>query len=488
MIKILSGADVSVLDKEHILYKGISSLELMEKAATGFVDWWLQTGFTSEGPIAIFCGGGNNGGDGLAIARLLVKSGCAVSVFTCFDSSSTLSPDCQKNLELLPGIVRIFHWTEFHPAHFSFLIDAFLGAGFKGALRDEARKIISLMNSFKGKIFAVDIPSGLPSDHILSGDAVKAEVTVTFAFPKLALLFPEHAEYTGQLVLIDIGIGDKEYESFKSDFFYLQKKDVPGFHKKFHRFSHKGDFGKVLLIAGNKGKMGAAVLASKSALRTGSGLVTCLVPESERLVIHSAVPEAMCVFEEFLDFSSYDSIGIGPGFGLDRIGVLERVFSTYPKPVVLDADGLNILSRRDDLIPSIPKGSILTPHLGEFERLFGRHSSHLERLEKARNFCVRFGLNLLIKGANSVICLADGRQIFNSSGSQYMATAGMGDVLTGMLTSFLGQGYTPEQALMCGVFQHGLAGEIVGGQKLRSTIAGDLIEAIPETFKELGVF
>lgn len=486
MLKILSGSDVSSLDSNHTKEKGFSSHVLMEKAALGFVDWWLNRNFSKDVPVAIFCGAGNNGGDGLAIARLLSKHDYRVVVFFCFSPDATLSLDCQKNWDLLPSTIEKVPWGNFQPDDFGVLVDAFLGVGLKGKLREDAKAVISKINSFTGKIISVDIPSGLPSDQSCTNECVRGDVTVTFAFPKLSLMFPEHASFSGELVLVDIGIEEEEYSKYYSDYYYLQEKDVPVFHKKFNRFSHKGDFGKVLLVAGNRGKMGAAILASKSALRCGSGLVTCLVPKTETTAIHCSVPEAMCVFEDLVDISGFDAIGIGPGIGLDQTHLLEKVLTTFKHPIVLDADALTLLSQSPYLFAQLPKGSILTPHLGEFERLFGKCENHLERLKKAKAFCLKHEVNIVIKGANSVLSLSDGRQIFNSSGSKFMATAGMGDVLTGMLTSFLGQGYSPEQAMICGVFQHGLAGELAGEDKLRSTIATDLIEAIPSTFKRLG--
>lgn len=487
MIKILSGSEVSILDKHHIQGKGISSHQLMEKAAEGFVDWFLEKRFSSSKPIALFCGAGNNGGDGLAIARLLTKHGFQCVVFTCFADEGSLSEDCRINLGLLPSAIRKFPWNEFDSEEFGLVIDAYLGVGIKGPLREEAKSIIDKINSFKGIKVSVDLPSGLSADYSGFDHCVHAEVTVTFAFPKLTLLLPEHAKVTGELVLVDIGISEEELEVFHSSYYYLLKKDIPAFHKKFHRFSHKGDFGKVLLIAGSRGKMGAAALSVKAAFRTGSGLVSCQVPLEERIIIQTSVPEAMCVFEDSIDWMSFDAIGVGPGIGLDQGELLEKLLREYDRPIVMDADALTLLSRNPSFLDLIPKESILTPHLGEFERLFGKCRTHLERLEKARRFCMNYKLNVLIKGANSVICLADGRQIFNSSGSHFMATAGMGDVLTGMITSFLGQGYSSEQALVCGVYQHGLAGEMAGDMKGRGTLASDVIEMIPETFKRLGV-
>lgn len=488
MLKILSGNQVKALDSAHISKNGISSLELMERAALAFVSWWNIKKFNVEIPVFIFCGAGNNGGDGFAIGRLLHKSGFRVIVFKCFEDSDTISPDAAQNMIFLSDGIELKHWTEFDPKSQGILIDSFLGVGLKGELRSEAKAIIHRINSFHGTVVSVDIPSGLPSDESLIGLCVEADYTVTFAFPKLSLLFPEHGNVTGELVVSDIGIGDEEYESFDSPYFFLEKKDLKGFHRRFHRFSHKGDFGKILILAGSKGKMGAAVLSCKAALRTGSGLVTALIPVEERQILQTAVPEAMCRFSLDEDLSEFDAIGVGPGFGLKgKVEVLNALFQRFSKPIVLDADGITLLGQNPDLLKSVPKGSILTPHLGEFERILGESKNHKKRLEKASEFCQKWELNLLIKGANSVICLADGRQIFNSSGTQFMATAGSGDVLTGILTSFLGQGYSPEQALICGVFQHGLAGEIAGKRKRRGIIASDLIEAIPETFVDLDI-
>jgi NAD(P)H-hydrate epimerase len=211
-----------------------------------------------------------------------------------------------------------------------------------------------------------------------------------------------------------------------------------------------------------------------------------LIPEEERGAL-SAVPEAMCIFDEDQDFSGYDAIGIGPGLGLDQREAMKKILSATRKPVVMDADALNCLAKVPSIWTLIPKGSILTPHLKEFDRLFGASQNHLERMAKAKACCLRYGLNLVLKGANSLCSLSDGRQVFNSTGSKYMATAGMGDALTGMLTSFLGQGYSPENAVLCGVFHHGLAGELAGEKYLRGTMTHDLIEAIPETYRLIGL-
>jgi hydroxyethylthiazole kinase-like uncharacterized protein yjeF len=486
MQKILSASEIIQLDQIHLKRKAFSNHAFMELVAQRFVDWFQREAYAPNESILVCVGGGNNGGDGLAIARILFAQGYPIAVATCFSSGAKLSPDCQQNFSLLSSQIPCYSLEESELPKTGILIDAFLGVGWSGPLRQDAEQRIQTMNSFEGTIIALDLPSGLPTDSILLGGAVKADLTVTLGFPKLSLLFPEHAEFTGELVVLDIGFEKEEFEEFSTTSFFLEKKDLLPMHRRFHRFAHKGDFGKVLLVAGSKGKMGAAVLAAKAAFRTGSGLVTCMVPEVERGAL-SAVPEAMCIFHEDQDFTAYDAIGIGPGLGLEQVERLKKILSAVRKPVVLDADALNCLAKDPSIWALIPKGSILTPHVKEFDRLFGPSETHLERMAKAKACCLKYALNLVLKGANTLCSLSDGRQVFNCSGSKYMATAGMGDALTGMLTSFLGQGYSPENAVLCGVFHHGLAGELAGESYLRGTMAQDLIEAIPETYRLIGL-
>ena len=487
MQKILYASEIAKLDLIHLEKLGVSNHTFMELVAQRFVDWFQSQGFSSTTPVVVCVGAGNNGGDGLAIARILFSLGFPVEVVTCFSAEANLATDCKQNLLLLPTQIPTYPLGASALPNEGILIDAYLGIGCKGLLREEALLRIEKINSFRGKIIALDLPSGLPADTILSGVAVKADLTITLGFPKLSLFLPEHAAYTGELEVLDIGFTEEELEEFSATTFFLKEQDVLPLHRRFHRFAHKGDFGKTLLVAGSKGKMGAAILAARAAFRTGSGLVTCLIPEEERGALATAVPEAMCVFDDMQDFADYDAIGIGPGLGLDNGELLKKILGAIHKPVVLDADALNCLAKDPSIWALIPRGSILTPHLKEFDRLFGMSTSHLERMAKAKICCLTYGINLVLKGANSLCSLADGRQVFNSSGTKYMATAGMGDVLTGMLTSFLGKGYSPENAVLCGVFHHGLAGELAGEHYVRGTMAHDLIEAIPQTYLRIGL-
>jgi len=487
MLKILSASEIANLDQFHLKKLGISNHAFMELVAQRFVDWFQTQEYPSTTPVVVCAGAGNNGGDGFAIARILFSLGFPVEVATCFSAEANLASACKQNLSQLPPQISIYPLGDSALPNGGILIDAYLGIGCKGLLREEAKERIQIINSFGGTIISLDLPSGLPADSILSAVSVKADLTLTLGFPKLSLLLPEHAEYTGKLAILDIGFTEAELEEFSATTFFLRERDVLPLHRRFHRFAHKGDFGKVLLVAGSKGKIGAAILAAKAAFRTGSGLVTCLIPEEERAALAAAVPEAMCVFAEQQEFSSYDTIGLGPGLGLSQGELLKKILGATHKPVVLDADALNCLAKDPSIWTLIPRGSILTPHLKEFDRLFGPSQNHLERMTKANACCLTYGVNLVLKGANSLCCLVDGRQVFNSSGSKYMATAGMGDALTGMLTSYLGQGYSPENAVLCGVFHHGLAGELAGEKYLRGTMSHDLIEAIPQTYLRIGL-
>ncbi len=488
MIKILTGAQVKRLDQMHLEISGQTTHELMEEAAGGFVKWFLKQNFDTGLPISIFTGPGNNGGDGLAIARLLSENLTNITVVKCFENEKELSPDTKLNWDLLPSGINCLRWGDLPNECKGILIDAFLGVGLKGELRKTAKEIIQKINLFKGVRISVDLPSGLPSEVVISAIAVRADATVSFAFPKLSLLLTEHSEFVGELNVVDIGIKEDTYQSFDSNFYYAQKQDIPSLHRKFDRFSHKGHFGKILLVGGSPGKMGALTLASKSALRTGSGLVTCHLDETERIILQCNVPEAMASWGELKDLEKFDAIGMGPGWGIDnRKPVLEQILNVFKKPLVLDADALNLLAQNPELLSRLPVNSVLTPHIGEFSRLVGPANDHLQRLRMAKEFTKEHQVILILKGANTVISLPDGRQIFNSTGTNYMATGGVGDVLTGMITAYLGMGYLPENAAICGVFHHGLAGEFAGKKRRRGLIASDILEEIPQTYKHLDI-
>ncbi|WP_373523674.1 NAD(P)H-hydrate dehydratase [Aquiflexum sp.] len=490
MLSIISGKIVSELDKSFIQTNGISSLDLMENAALSFCDWYYGQFPYIDQSMYIFCGPGNNGGDGLAIARLLSGSVEKITVIY-FTEGEHCSKDYQSNFHRLPRNVEKIHYqdVDLDINNSDIIVDCIFGVGINRPVEGIYKEAIEKLNGIVANKISVDIPSGIPADTMLVGEAFQADFTITFQFPKLSLLFPEHAKYTGHIKILDIGISNDYLEKFADQKFFVEEEDIPPLHMSFHNFSHKGDFGKVLLLGGSTGKVGAILLASKAALRTGSGLVSGLIPNEERVILQIAIPEVMVyTFEDFESLNEFDAIGIGPGWGEDvDISFLEKLLCSYSNPVVIDADGLNALSRNSQLLDSIPKNSILTPHLKEFERLVGACKNHIERLEKARKFSVRYGIYLVLKGAFTCISCPDGDQYFNSTGNKYMATAGSGDVLTGMITSFLGQGYSSFNAVICGVYHHGLAGELASKKLRRGLIASDIIQKIPETFRLMGI-
>jgi NAD(P)H-hydrate epimerase len=490
MLEIIPGNSVSKLDEAAIKAEGITSWDLMERAAASFFLWFNASFKGWNKNVFIFCGPGNNGGDGLAIARMLEMEGFGVTVVT-FEVPENCSHDFQINFEKLPIGVKVkgYEGFDYHQIQDSICLDAIFGVGVNRPLSDKYLDCINSLNPAKAIKIAIDMPSGIPSDGVLIGDAFKADYTCTFQFPKLGLLFPEHADFTGKIEVLDIGISEPLLSSFGQKRFFIQKKDIPPFHKRFNNFSHKGDFGRILLIGGSLGKIGAVLLSSKAALRTGSGLVHVLAPWEERLVFQVSAPEVMVVKEfDTNEIGNFDTLGIGPGWGVEIDPFyFEKILKSSNSPVVIDADGLNILSKNKHLLNVIPSNSILTPHVKEFERLVGTYKNHLERLEKAKEFSIKFSVYLILKGAFSCISCPDGSQYFNSSGTKYMATAGAGDILTGMITSFLGQGYKPLHAAICGVYHHGLAGELASKNRRRGMIASDIIESIPETYINLKI-
>jgi ADP-dependent NAD(P)H-hydrate dehydratase / NAD(P)H-hydrate epimerase len=488
MLNILSGTQVKVLDRAYISSENIESWQLMERAANQFADWLAQNFPDFGREVIIFCGPGNNGGDGLAIGRLISHTyKCVTVVF--FEESEKCSPDYQINWSRLPDSVTKVFWRDFQSGNIQnpIVIDGIFGVGINRLVEGVFLEGIRIINRMVGDKIAIDVPSGIPADSCLEGEAVKADYTVTFQFPKLSLLFPEHAAFVGKMVLKDIGIPEQFLDAKSEGRFFVQNKDIPTMHRRFHQFSHKGDFGRVLLIGGKTGKVGSMILAARAALRTGSGLVFVSVPSSEKQILQVSVPEAMVADNfELKDLSKYDAIGVGPGWGLEiDPDYFVEILRSIKRPVVIDADGLNMLAKYPHLFDFVPYGSILTPHLKEFERIVGSVACHRDRLEKARDLARKHQIYLVLKGAYTSISCPDGSQYFNSSGNKFMATAGSGDVLTGVLSSFLGQGYHPKQAVLCGVFHHGMAGDLAGVEKNRGLIASDIIEALPQTFVQM---
>ena len=496
-MKILSSKQIRELDAHTIANTPIASIDLMERACRAFMSWFVGE-YGTDTSVGIFCGTGNNGGDGLGIARMLREHGYPV---TCWiiKASMPVTTDFAANLERarLAG-VTLFEVTVPHDglaAECDLLIDALFGSGLSRPAEGLYAWAIEEMNRTNCRRIAVDIPSGLMADAPSSGSIVRADYTITFQLPKLAFLLPRSAEFVGEWVLVDIGLLKDFIQSAQSSFFYTREKNICRILRPRHRFDHKGTYGHALLVAGSLGKMGAAVLASRSTLRAGVGLLTVHIPSGANVILQTAVPEAMVSLDRNEEmFSSppalddYAAIGIGPGLGRssETARAFEFILKHYQKPMVIDADALNILSEHKEWLGLLPEGSVLTPHPKEFERLAGPSADDFARLEKLRALAGKTRCVVVLKGAYTAVAAPDGIVYFNSTGNPGMATGGTGDVLTGIITGLLAQRYAPLDAARLGVYLHGLAGDLARVELgMQGMIASDLINFLPAAFGRL---
>ncbi len=501
MIKIFPVKQVPLIDKYTIENEPVSSLNLMERAA-GQLFEWIQKNFP-EKKVKILTGPGNNGGDSLALARMLLMVNRDVVVYLV-NPSGKFSKDAQINLDKLLEIISEKNVIYLPDGNFEFLelskddmvVDGLFGSGLNRPLDGLPLKVVQQVNSSEATVVSIDIPSGLFGEdnrnNSLEG-VVKADYTLSFQFPKLSFLLADYGDYAGQWEVIDIGLHLKAIEESKTDWFFVDKKYVSSLLKERKRFSHKGDYGHALLMAGSCGKMGAAVLASRGCLKSGVGLLTVHIPHYGYQVIQNSVPEAMVSIDrsdilitEFPDLDMFNAIGVGPGIGKkpNTVKAIKNLFEVIGnKVLVLDADALNIISENRELLDVLPANAILTPHPKEFDRLTGTSESHYERFENLVEFATKYKVVVVLKGAYTITALPDGRCFFNSTGNPGMATAGSGDVLTGVILGLLAQKYNVEDAAIIGVYIHGIAGDIAAGEEaVQGVTATDLIRNIGKGF------
>jgi ADP-dependent NAD(P)H-hydrate dehydratase / NAD(P)H-hydrate epimerase len=494
MLKILSSAQIKALDEYTIQHEPIASIDLMERACSAFTAWFTSK-FGPDKKVGIVCGTGNNGGDGLGIARLLNNQGYNIKIWIV-KGSMPESPDFKLNLERIRGKLSMFEIsTQDDQGLFSdrnILIDAILGSGLSRPAEGIYAQVIRCINNTQAIRVAVDVPSGLMADKLSSGEIVSADNTLTFQSPKLSFLLPQSGQYIGELYVVDIGLDKKFIADSDSKHFLLEQSDIHKLLKPRAKFSHKGTFGHALLMAGSYGKIGAAVLGTRSALRSGAGLITVHIPQSGYQIMQTSVPEAMVsvdaderILTTLPDVASYSAIGIGPGIGQDKktISVLSKLLETG-KLLVLDADAVNIIGANRELIHLIPKNSILTPHPKEFERLVGSWKNDFEKLEKQVEFSVKTGAVVVLKGAHSSISSPDGKIYFNNTGNPGMATGGSGDVLTGVITGLLTQGYLGLDSAIIGCWVHGMAGDLAAARFGQiSMSASDIADYLADAFR-----
>lgn len=504
-MKIFRCDQIKEIDDYTVRHEPIASIDLMERAAGQLLNWITARYGVSE-HFVVFTGPGNNGGDGLALARMLADNGYSVDVH-CIILSSKVSADCEINLNRLRNVtnVTINNITDIDEFPFissnDIIVDAIFGAGLKHPAEGLAAGIIQLINKTESRIISIDLPSGLfGEDNSMNNYSgiVKADFTLTFQFPKLSFMFSENAPYLGDWFILPIGLDRNPFWNIDTPYTYLQSSDIYPLLKKRKKFDHKGNYGHGLLISGSSGKMGAVILAAAAALRTGIGLITCHIPAVGNQIVQSALPEAMvqidksdsCV-SEIGSTDLFSAVGIGPALGtLPESGkALKNLLLECNKPIVMDADALNILAMHKDDFHLIPAGTVLTPHPKEFERLAGKSNNGYERLLSQIEFSREHNCIVVLKGAHSSVSFPDGKVFFNSSGNPGMATGGSGDVLTGIILSLLSQGYTPENAALAGVFIHGVAGDLAAGESCyESIIASDIINYIGKAFNKIRDF
>ena len=511
-MKILSASQLKVVDAYTIEHEPISSTNLMERASRAIADK-IRSHWSIDTPVKIFAGPGNNGGDALAIARMLGETNYKVYVYL-FNTSDSLSSDCQINKQRLIDFQDVKQNTmgvrnvelvevtsQFTPPKLEegdLVVDGLFGTGLSRPLNGGFASVVKYINSSPATVVSIDIPSGLMCEdntYNVMNHIVKANYTFTLQYPKLAFFFAENEQYVGKWEVLDIGVKDPMTEETHTSYYFTEQSDLRPMLKLRSKFAHKGTVGHALLIAGKRGMAGAAILAARACMRSGAGKLTVRVPEHNVRIMQEAVPEAILsidvdqnCFSQSFDTSEFDAMAIGPGIGTSSYTVqafIEQVSMTKC-PMVIDADALNILGSHRGWITQLPRRCILTPHKKELFGLISTTRNSYEELERTRELAARQQVYIVIKGAYSAIVTPEGNVYFNSSGNPGMATAGAGDVLTGVIVSLLAQGYVPEVAARLGVYLHGLAGDLAAEDlSYEGVISSDLVEYLPKAFKTL---
>lgn len=504
-MKFFSTNIIRQLDQYTIEHEPISSLDLMERAAQAIFHEFTAR-FPRDKEVFVFAGQGNNGGDAMALARLLLHAGYEVVTYL-FNPASTnkpLTPECEANRDRLfaefPEMIYEIR-SEFEKPVItdnSIVVDGLFGSGLTRPLEGGFAAVVNFINQSKGYVVSIDIPSGMAGEEIMQVEEptiIKANLTLSLQFPKLAFFLKENHPFLGEWKTLDIQLHPEAIEQTPSNLYYQELEDVKALLKKRDRFDHKGIYGHALLVSGRHGMAGAAILAAKAALRSGVGLLTVQSSAYNCPVLQTSVPEAIFLADKSNELvtevsvpETFDVVAVGPGISTrsDVSLMLRKLLNECQKPMVIDADALNIIANQKELLQQIPANSILTPHVKEFERIFGQRKFSYERIAKAQNAARQYNVTIVLKGAYTLIATPDRNLTFNSTGNPGMATAGSGDVLTGILTALLAQGYKADEAARLGVFLHGLAGDLaLNEQSEESMTAGDIISALGKAFKAL---
>lgn len=501
-MKILTCTQQKEADAYTIANNNILSINLMEKAASLIADE-ISKRWDRSHRIVVFAGAGNNGGDALAVARLLFSKSYPVEIYL-FNIKGTISEDCMTNIQRLQQC----GFTDYHEISNAFeppkltaedvVVDGLFGSGLNKPLSGGFASVVKYINASNAQVVSIDLPSGLMGEdnsNNLRTNIIRADLTLSIQLPKLAFLFPENEDIVGEWKTLDIGISQEFIAQADTPYIITEASEMSQLIKPRKRFAFKNNFGHALLIAGSSGMAGASILAARACLRSGVGLLTIHTPVCNHDILQTAVPEAMVqndvhelYFAEPVDLDNYQAIAIGPGIGQEEetaLATFDQLADCYI-PAVLDADAINILSSHRNYLNRLPRRSILTPHIGELERLIGRCNDSFDRLTKAKELAAYLQCYIVLKGAYSTVITPEGKFYFNPTGNPGMATGGSGDVLTGIILALLAQGHSQENAARLGTFVHGLAGDIACRRTGEiSLTASDIIAALPEAWKEL---
>lgn len=483
-----TGEWIQRADAHAIQEVGIPSMVLMERAALATVKA-MEDEEISLNQTLVVCGSGNNGGDGFAVARLIKEKGFHVEV-AFVGKEGSMSEECRLQMNIAKkcgvSVGTILEWKEY-----TVVVDAVLGVGLNRDATGALKEHIQHMNSIPGKKVALDIPSGVCSatGRVL-GAAFRADLTVSFCCEKLGCVLYPGCDYVGKVVVEDIGISKILFENQLEICYTFDKKDLPGLLPKRKPDSHKGDYGRVLMVTGSKGMAGAAYLSAKGAYLSGAGLVQIYTPRENGIILQQLLPEAIvCTYTEYDEhilsglLDRADVVCVGCGLGRSNIAseLVEGVIRLSGKPCVIDADGLNILAENPGFMKEGQGSVILTPHMKEMARLLDCSVAEIQKqpFKKVRDFTNQKGVICVLKDARTIVC-QKGRQTFvNTAGNNAMAKAGSGDVLSGVITGLLAQGHKPYEGAVCGVYVHALGGDEAKAQKgSYSVLAEDLLAGI----------
>jgi len=495
MTKLLSYSEIKKLDSKTTENKNITPLDLMSDAVLA-VEKWILNNYIKNQKFSIICGNGNNGADGILLSCKLMTKNYKVQVYYMNEVGS---PEFNHQFKYAKSIgvnLEKIDFDNLRLIDFSgVIIDCIFGVGLNREVTGKYLKLINIVNSLKKKIISIDTPSGISADTYFSSNHIIPDMVLTFHAPKLTFFFSEYLDKIKNVEILDIGLDNSEYKCMEGVGELIDINMIAKIYNPREKVVHKGNFGHALLFAGSEGKYGASILCGKSLFRTGAGLLTFLCDEKTKEFIYKSLPEAMTsdiiIKDQYsisAEIKKYKVIGIGPGLGTSKqvIENFKKIIGEVHYPIVVDADGLNILSKDKDLFEKLPKETILTPHIGEFKRFAGNFENSNEKIMLQRRISKKYGLNIVLKGPYTTMTDSKGNLYINTSGNSGLATAGSGDVLTGIVTGLLAQNYTPFNAMISGVFLHGLSADIaVKKSHVNSLIASDITENLSSAFKAL---